>query len=107
MNILASSDLLIGNSSCGILEAPSFKIPVINIGNRQRGRMQASNILNVNANKNAILKKIKFVFSNKNYRKNLKNCINPYGDGKSSERIIKVLKKIKLGKNLLDKKITY
>ena len=107
LNILASSDLLIGNSSCGILEAPSFKIPVINIGNRQRGRMQASNILNVNANKNAILKKIKFVFSNTNYRKNLKNCINPYGDGKSSERIIKVLKKIKLGKNLLDKKITY
>lgn len=107
LNILVNSDLLIGNSSCGILEAPSFKIPVINIGNRQRGRMQASNILNVSANKNAILKKIKFVFSNRNYRKNLKNCINPYGDGKSSERIIKIIKKIQLGKNLLDKKITY
>ena len=107
LNILANADLLIGNSSCGILEAPSFKIPVINIGNRQRGRMQASNIINVKADKTEILKKIKFAFSSIKYKKSLKKCKNPYGDGKSSKRIIKILKKIKLGKNLLDKKITY
>ena len=107
LNILVNVDLLIGNSSCGILEAPTFKIPVINVGDRQRGRMQATNIINVKSKKNEIIKKIKFAMHNTKFKQKLKKCKNPYGDGKSSERIFNILKQIKLNKNLLDKKITY
>lgn len=106
LNILANVDLLIGNSSAGILEAPSFKIPVINIGNRQRGRMQANNIINCKSSKKEIMKSINFSQNNKSFKNSLKKCKNPYGDGKSSERIVKILKKINLSK-ILDKKITY
>lgn len=106
LNLLANIDFLIGNSSAGILEAPSFKLPVINIGNRQRGRMQANNVVNCTSTLKNIVKKINYIQKNANFKKQIKLCKNPYGDGKSSERIVKILKNIDL-KDILDKKITY
>ena len=68
--------------------------------------MQANNIINCKSSKKEIMKSINFSQNNKSFKNSLKKCKNPYGDGKSSERIVKILKKINLSK-ILDKKITY
>ena len=57
--MLKYATAMVGNSSSGIIESASFNIPVLNIGNRQRGRVHASNVVNVNYNKELIIKKIK------------------------------------------------
>tara|TARA_Y100000591_G_C21804617_1_gene684082 strand:- start:380 stop:1549 length:1170 start_codon:yes stop_codon:yes gene_type:complete len=105
--LLRKASMLIGNSSCGILEAASFKLPVINIGNRQKGRLQSKNILNVDYSKLEILKAINIILKSKKFKKKLSKCKNPYGDGKSSIRIVKILKNIKYNKFLLDKTNSY
>jgi GDP/UDP-N,N'-diacetylbacillosamine 2-epimerase (hydrolysing) len=105
--LLRNANMLIGNSSCGILEAASFKLPVINIGSRQKGRLQSKNIINTGYSIKEIKKAIKIIQTSKNYKKNLSKCINLYGDGKSSRRIVNILKKIKYDRTLLDKTNSY
>jgi GDP/UDP-N,N'-diacetylbacillosamine 2-epimerase (hydrolysing) len=101
-------DVMIGNSSSGIIEAPTLKTPVINIGSRQNGRIRAANIFPVdNPTKVRILNSIHYVITNKNFQKKVKNCINPYGEGHASEKIVKILKHIRLDEKLIQKKITY
>jgi len=107
ISLLSKISILIGNSSCGILEAPSLKLPAINIGNRQRGRMQAVNVINANHDEGEILQAIDTALYDKKYLKILENCNNPYGDGYSSERIVEILRKIEINNKLIDKKITY
>jgi len=107
ISLLKEVSVIIGNSSCGILEAPSFKLPAVNIGNRQRGRMQASNVFNVPHERIEIANAINKALFDNDFKKDLKNCINPYGDGRSSERIVKILEEIELNEQLLDKKIVY
>ncbi len=107
LTLLKYASILVGNSSAGILEAPTFKTPVLNIGNRQRGRIQANNIVNVDFNKRKIIQSINYILNNKNFKKNLNKCKNPYGNGGSSKKIIKILKNIKLNQKLLDKEMTY
>jgi len=105
--ILKNSKLILGNSSCGILEAPTFKIPAINIGNRQRDRMQAKNVINSDYKIKNIEKALSYALYNKTFKLKISNCKNPYGNGKSSEKIIKLIKKIQINKNLLDKRMIY
>jgi len=107
ISLLSEISIIIGNSSCGILEAPSLKLPAINIGNRQRGRMQAVNVINTNHDEGEILQAIDTALYDKKYLKILENCNNPYGDGYSSERIVEILRKIEINNKLIDKKITY
>jgi GDP/UDP-N,N'-diacetylbacillosamine 2-epimerase (hydrolysing) len=107
ISLLNSVSVIIGNSSCGILEAPSFKLPAVNIGNRQRGRMQATNVINVNHSRREITKTVSKALFDRDFRTALLSCVNPYGDGRSSERIVKVLRQIKIDQKLLDKQITY
>lgn len=107
ISLLKEVDVIAGNSSCGILEAPSFKLPAINIGDRQRGRMQACNVINADCEHKEIVKALKKALFDKRFRKRLETCVNPYGDGKSSERIVNVLEDIDINSRLLDKHITY
>jgi UDP-hydrolysing UDP-N-acetyl-D-glucosamine 2-epimerase len=95
-SLLMRASILIGNSSSGIHEAASFKLPVINIGSRQNGRLQPRNVINVDFNRKNILKRIEFCLNNSKYINSLKKMKNPYGDGNSANKIIKVLKKINL-----------
>jgi len=95
-SLLKNSSLLLGNSSSGIHEASSFGVPVINIGTRQNGRLKPKNVVNAKHERFDISKKIKYCLYNKTFLKKIKNIKNPYGDGKSSERIIKLIKKIDL-----------
>jgi len=103
---LATAAVIIGNSSSGLLEAPTFELPCVNIGRRQIGRMQGRNVVNCNHDIDDICKAIKRAISS-SFRKNLKGMANPYGDGKSSERIVKILKNISINEKLLIKSITY
>lgn len=87
-------DAVIGNSSSGILEVPTFKIPTINIGNRQDGRVMASSVINVDYKKKNISKSIDKIYSKK-FIKLVKISKNPYGNGGATDNMIKVLLKIK------------
>lgn len=89
LSLLSKSRALIGNSSAGLIEAPALSLPTINIGPRQKGREQAKNVINVDYNRKQIIKAISKALS---WR--LKKVKNPYGDGKTTERVIKFLKSI-------------
>jgi len=107
LGLLKIASVLIGNSSSGIIEAPSFHLPVVNIGQRQNGRQRSGNVIDVTYNKNRIQQAIKKALIDKNFKKKLKKYKNPYGDGQASRRIVDALSKIKINKRLLEKKITY
>lgn len=84
-------DIVVGNSSSGILETPSFKLPTINIGDRQKGRIHSENILNTSLDKKEIHEAIKRCL-NDEFKILLQNMKNPYGDGNTSEKIVEKLK---------------
>lgn len=102
IGLLGMANILIGNSSSGIIESSSFKLPVINIGTRQQGREKADNVVNVGYDRDEILRAIDYIGSDE-YCDILKNCTNPYGDGKASERICRILKEIEITDDLLNK----
>lgn len=100
LSTMKYSDLVLGNSSSGIIEAPSFKIPTINVGDRQQGRVQAKSIINSKLNQSSISKNIKIALSKKIKINNFKN---PYELKNTSEKIFKILKKTKI-RNIVKKK---
>ena len=104
--LLCGNMILVGNSSSGIHEAASFRIPVINIGTRQDGRYQPKNIINVGYNNVEIIKAISKARSKK-FKNQIKKINNPYGDGKSSQKIIDIIKKLKIKNFNTQKKLTY
>lgn len=89
LSTLAVVDVVVGNSSSGLYEVPSFKIPTVNIGDRQKGRLQASSVLNCRPEAADIVKTI-----NKAFSLDCRNAVNPYGDGKSAQKIVAALKTI-------------
>lgn len=93
LSVVNVCDAIVGNSSSGILEVPSLKTGTINIGNRQKGRIQAQSIINTKVDENEILKAFDEVKSEE-YKKNLQTVENPYGDGTATPRIMKVLRKV-------------
>ena len=107
LDLMKNVDVMIGNSSSGIIESPPFKLPVVNIGERQKGRERAINVIDVPYDKEKIKKAILKALYDKNFREKIKNCKNPYGDGKASERIVKILSSIEIDEKLLQKKLTY
>ncbi len=94
---------MIGNSSAGIIEASMFKIPVINIGNRQNGRPQSSNIVNCKPEIKSIIKKINFIEKNKKFFKSLNKVKNPFFIKNSSKKITNILMKLNKNNLLLKK----
>lgn len=102
-SLLRCAELLVGNSSSGIMEAASFAVPAVNVGLRQRGRERARNILDVAANRESILEKVA-IAKREDFRRSLTGMSNPYGDGHAAERIAGVLASVPLGEELLIKK---
>lgn len=94
-------DAVVGNSSSGIVEAPSFKIGTINIGNRQEGRIKAESIIDCEPTKESIKKALQELYSS-DFQEKLKNIVNPYSDGNTARRILKVLKAYDI-RNILKK----
>jgi UDP-hydrolysing UDP-N-acetyl-D-glucosamine 2-epimerase len=102
LSLMKFSDVIIGNSSSGILEAPYLKKPVVNIGNRQEGRVKSKNIISCKSSYLSILKAVKKADSFQ-FLKKIKNLKTFYGDGNASLRATKILEKINL-KNIIIKK---
>ena len=105
--LLKNCKALVGNSSSGILEAPTYKVPVINIGNRQRGRPQAKNIINCSNAKDEIIKSINTAINSEEFHQICLKSENLYGDANSSMRICKILSKLDINLELMDKITTY
>lgn len=104
LSLLKNASIMVGNSSSGLIEAPSFELPVVNIGDRQRGRIRGQNIIDVAECREedivaAIEKALSFEF-----KELLKGMKNPYGEGNASEKIIDKLKSISLGEDLVKKR---
>ena len=102
LSLLKYVDGVIGNSSSGLLEVPTYKKGTINIGDRQKGRLQSSSIINCKPNYKSVIKAINILYSSK-FQKKLKKTVNPYGKGGASEKAVKILKKINLS-NIIKKK---
>ena len=94
---------MVGNSSSGIVEAASFRLPVVNVGTRQSGRMRSANVIDVDNSSEAIAKGIRTSVSPE-FRRSIANLQNPYGDGKAAARIVSVLKSVEIGPALIAKK---
>jgi UDP-N-acetylglucosamine 2-epimerase (non-hydrolysing)/GDP/UDP-N,N'-diacetylbacillosamine 2-epimerase (hydrolysing) len=102
-SLLWQMTLMLGNSSSGIMETPSFAVPTVNVGMRQQGRERACNILDAAPNSASILDAVRRAKSPE-FRNSLAGMTNPYGDGHASETIIEVLTSAPLGVNLLMKR---
>lgn len=86
LSLMHYAEFVLGNSSSGIIEAPVFKIPTINIGDRQRGRLQSESIINCGTNKDEIGRAIDKALSQE-FKEVCKHVISPYGDGNAAVRI--------------------
>ncbi len=95
LSIMQYVDAVVGNSSSGIIEAPSLKVPTINIGDRQKGRIKAESIIDCKGTEEDIKRALDIIYD-KNFRESLKNINNPYGDGNSAVRIKEILKTYKI-----------
>ena len=101
LSALQFVDAVVGNSSSGLAEAPSFKIGTINIGDRQKGRIKAESVIDCKSDKVSILEAFDKLYSVE-FQNSLSNIKNPYGDGCASQKIVEVLKNVNLG-NILKK----
>lgn len=100
-SLLRYVDCVAGNSSSGITEVPSYGIPTIDMGDRQKGRVRASSVINIDYDEKLLVGTLRKVLSN-SFSNIAKHVTNPYGDGNTSERIIAVLKNLNLD-NLIKK----
>ena len=107
LGLLKNCICIVGNSSSGLLEAPTFRIPAVNIGKRQSQRFRGNNVIDVEFDEKKIIDAIEKVMSSQFKKFLLNNIDNPYGDGHSSERILKLLMETKVDEKLLVKHLTY
>lgn len=101
-SLMALAKAMVGNSSSGIIEAASFGLPVVNIGNRQLGRISAENVSNVGYDRSDILQAIRYSIE-PTFRSKIKGMVNPYGDGHAANVIVKRLNTVPIGLELLRK----
>ena len=99
-SMMKHATAMVGNSSSGIIEAASFKLPVVNIGNRQRGRLRAANVIDVGYSRREIAAGIRQALA-PDFRARLDDLVNPYGDGHAAERIVETLRAVELNDKLL------
>jgi len=102
-SLLKQVDVMVGNSSSGIMESASFALPTVNVGLRQQGRERARNVIDAAPEARAILKAI-VTAKSADFRRGLQGMGNPYGEGVASEKIVEVLTSAPLGEELLLKR---
>jgi len=101
-SLMNTVSVMIGNSSSGIIEAASFRLPVVNIGRRQAGRLRAGNVIDSGYEVHEIVASVDKGLSPE-FHKSLNGLVNPYGDGHAAERIIQRLAMVALGEELISK----
>ena len=104
LSLMRFSEFVIGNSSSGIIEAPALHVATVNIGNRQRGRLQSGSIINCRTNTNSIIEAIRTALSDE-HKKTCREVVSPYGTGHAAEQIAaKVIETVNNGRIDLRKK---
>jgi len=101
--LLRHAAAVVGNSSSGIIEAASFGVPVVNVGHRQRGRLRAPNVIDVDCERTAIREAVREALAPA-FRRRLAGLVNPYGDGRAAARIVEVLTRTPLDQRLIMKR---
>jgi len=107
VNLLRGATALLGNSSLGLLEAPSLHLPAVNIGARQTARHHADNAFFVSCDRNSIVAQVKAILEDPQTRKRIENCTNPFGDGHAGERVADLLARTPIDSRLLNKDLSY
>ena len=95
LSTMACVNGVIGNSSSGLLEAPSFMVGTVNIGNRQGGRIQAESVISCEPNRIEIQSAITKLLSN-DFQSVIKNTVSPFGAGKACEKVIEIIKSMSI-----------
>lgn len=106
LNAVRDAEMVVGNSSSGILEVPSFQIPTVNIGDRQKGRIQASSVINCKADRQDIVKAMKKALS-KEFKEIAATAVNPYGEGQATDKISEKIDKFMSEGSIYLKKTFY
>jgi UDP-hydrolysing UDP-N-acetyl-D-glucosamine 2-epimerase len=101
-SLMALATAMVGNSSSGIIEAPSFRLPVVNIGTRQRGRLRAANVIDVGYARADILAGVERAVQPE-FKERIRDMINPYGCAQAADKILSRLKDVVLNDELLMK----
>lgn len=104
---MKACDVMIGNSSSSLIEAPSFHVPVVHIGTRNKGREHAGNVLFVPHKEAEIVRAVRTALSDERFRRKVRQCRNPYGDGSASRRIVRILESVELDDRLMRKVVAY
>jgi UDP-N-acetylglucosamine 2-epimerase (non-hydrolysing)/GDP/UDP-N,N'-diacetylbacillosamine 2-epimerase (hydrolysing) len=107
LGLMAAADIMIGNSSSGIIEAPSFDLPVVDIGPRQQGRERAENTVSVPHQAESIREAIGRCLNDETLRTRAEQCKNPYDYGGAGERICRELAATTITEELIQKRLTY
>jgi GDP/UDP-N,N'-diacetylbacillosamine 2-epimerase (hydrolysing) len=107
LSLMKYARVMVGNSSSGIIEAPSFQLPVVNVGTRQEGRLRGQNVIESEYDTEAIQQAIQTALFDRAFLAKLATSKNPYGDGKAAERMVRLLREVKIDRTLLQKKIQY
>lgn len=106
LSLMKYSEFVLGNSSSGIIETPAFGVPTVNIGDRQRGRLQSESIINCNEDKESIIHAIKIALSPE-FKGVCSKVVSPYGDGHAAEKIAKKIANVVLLEDIDLKKKFY
>jgi GDP/UDP-N,N'-diacetylbacillosamine 2-epimerase (hydrolysing) len=106
LGFLKGAACIAGNSSSGLLEAPTFKVPAVNLGRRQESRVRGDNVIDADFTAASIEAAIRKALSPE-FQRRMQTVVNPYGDGRSSERILDILQHTRKDQRLLVKELTY
>lgn len=106
-SMLRYASAMVGNSSSGIIEAPFFGLPVVNVGSRQQGRQRAENVLDVAYDQDQIEQAIRTALTDREFVQRARHGSNPYGDGHAGERIAEALAAMPLDRRFLQKRLAY
>jgi len=99
------ADMLVGNSSAGIHEAPFYHLPVVNIGTRQQRRERGAHVIDATHEKRSILKAVRAALRDMRFRKRARTGVNPYDRGPTAKKVVRILETVKLPS--IQKVITY
>jgi UDP-N-acetylglucosamine 2-epimerase (non-hydrolysing)/GDP/UDP-N,N'-diacetylbacillosamine 2-epimerase (hydrolysing) len=105
--LLANAAVMVGNSSAGLIETPYFRIPAVNLGERQIGRLHAENVIHAEFGKINVAAALHKALEDEVFAADVRHCSQPFGDGFAYRRIVDRLKQVDLDERLLNKTITY
>jgi GDP/UDP-N,N'-diacetylbacillosamine 2-epimerase (hydrolysing) len=105
--LLNKAAVMVGNSSAGLIETPSFNLPAVNVGRRQEGRLHSENVIHVPEERDAIFNALDTVVNNLDFLTQVENCFQPYGNGQAGQNIVSIISKVALDSNLMVKRMVY